>query len=92
MSKQIQITLVSDKGYRPVSTLITVDKVSDYVENKKQMQLQAVQKICAKRHWSAKDLAKYGYTCIKARVYDKAKIEAENAARYEQIKKERGWT
>lgn len=89
--KQIQITLVSDKGYRPVSTLINVEKVRDYTDNKKQMQLQAVQKICAKRHWSAKDLTKYGYTCIKARVYDKEKIAAENAARYEKIKEERGW-
>ena len=90
--KQIQITLVSDKGYRPVSTLITVDKVSDYTENKNQMQLRAIQQICAKRHWTAKDLIKYGYNGIKARVYVKEKIAAENAARYEQIKKERGWT
>lgn len=28
---------------------------------------------------------------MKVRVYDKEKIEAEKAARYEQIKKERGW-
>lgn len=91
MSKQIQITLVSDKGYRPVSTLITVDKVSDYVENKTKWQTLAVQRICGKRHWSASDLKKYGYTGLKARVYDKEKIEAENAARYEKIKEERGW-
>lgn len=92
MSKQIQITLISDKGYRPVSTLVKVDKISDYTANKTKWQTLAVQQICAKRHWGVADLKKYGYNGIKARVYDKEKIAAENAARYEQIKKERGWT
>ena len=29
---------------------------------------------------------------MKVREYDKEKIEAENKARYEKIKKERGWS
>ena len=91
MSKQIQVTLVSDKGYRPVSTIIEVSSAKDYIENKTHYQMLAVQRICAKRYWTAKDLVNYGYNGIKCRVYDKEKIERENAERYEQIKKERGW-
>lgn len=91
MARQIQVTLISDKGYRPVSTIIEVESVAEYTANKQKYQFAAVQQMCAKRYWTAKDLVKFGYTGIKARVYDKEKIEAENAARYEQIKKERGW-
>lgn len=89
--KQIQVTLVSDKGYRAVSVIINVPSIREYCENKKHYQMEAVKRICAKRFWNAKDLTKYGYTGIKCRVYDKEKIAAENAERYEQIKKERGW-
>ena len=92
MAIQIQVTLVSNKGYRAASTIIEVPSAKDYIENKQHYQMEAVKKICAKRYWSAKDLEKYGYTGIKCRVYDKEKIERENAERYEQIKKERGWT
>lgn len=91
MARQIQITLVSNKGYRAISTIIDVPSVADYTANKNQYQMQAVVKMCAKRGWSKKDLEQYGYTGIKCRVYDKEKIEREKAERYEQIKKERGW-
>lgn len=91
MSKQIQVTLVSDKGYRAVSAIIEVPSIAAYCENKSHYQMQGVKKICAKRYWSGADLKKYGYNGIKCRVYDKEKIERENAERYEQIKKERGW-
>ena len=89
--KQIQVTLVSNKGYRPVSTIIDVPSAKEYCDNKEHYQMQAVQKICAKRYWTSKELIKYGYTGIKCRVYDKEKIERENAERYEKIKEERGW-
>lgn len=89
--KQIQVTLVSDKGYRAVSVIINVPSIREYCENKKHYQMEAVKRICAKRYWSAADLTKYGYTGIKCRVYDKEKIAAENAERYEKIKEERGW-
>ena len=48
--------------------------------------------MCIQRKTDGYYLKKYGYTQIKVRVYDKQKIEQENAERYEQIKKERGWT
>jgi hypothetical protein len=92
MSIQIQITILSDKGYRPLSTLIEVDNVQEYINNKVKYQQDAILKICANRHMTIRDLRKYGYTQIKAREYNKEKIAQENAERYERIKKERGWT
>lgn len=91
MSIQIQITILSDKGYRPLSTLIEVDNAQEYIANKAKYQQDAILKICANRHMTIRDLRKYGYTRIKAREYDKEKIAQENAERYERIKKERGW-
>lgn len=88
---QIQVTIISESGYRPLSELIEVTSWADYIANKIAYQQKAVTKMLAKRHMTVRDMRKYGYTQIKARVYDKARIEAENKARYEQIKKERGW-
>lgn len=88
---QVQITLVSESGYRPLSTLIEVDSWEAYQQNKQAYQQRAVTSILAKRHMTLRDTNKYGYTTIKARVYDKERIARENAERYEKIKKERGW-
>ena len=88
---ELQVTLYSDKGRRPLSTLVKVDSMQEYNANKTKIQLQAVQAICAKRYMTGADLRKYGYTGIRVRVYDREKIKQENTARYEQIKKERGW-
>lgn len=88
---KIQVTLISDKGYRPVSTLIEVPSASEYLTHKKEYQKKAIIKICAQRYWTDADRVKYGYTQLKQRVYDKEKIEREKAERYEQIKRERGW-
>lgn len=88
---QIQITLKSDKGYKPVSTLIEVESLEDYKANKASYQKKAIVQICAKRHWTSADRLYYGYKTLMQRVYDKEKIERENAERYERIKRERGW-
>lgn len=88
---QIQITLISEGGRRPLSTLIECQSWADYQAHKAQYQTKAVTSILAKRHMTLRDLKTYGYTEIRARVYDKERIAAENKARYEQIKKERGW-
>lgn len=87
----IQVTILSDKGYRPLSTLIEVNNVQEYVTNKVKHQQDAILKICANRHMTIRDLRKYGYAQITAREYDKEKIAQENKKRYERIKKERGW-
>lgn len=88
---QVQVTLISDSGYRPLSTLIECQSWQDYQDNKVKYKNNAIVSICIKRHMSMADLRKYGYTQVKARVYDKERIAQENAERYERIKKERGW-
>lgn len=89
--QQVQITLISESGYRPLSTLVNVESWQAYLDNKSKIQQDAVIAICAKRYMTTRDLRKYGYTTIKARIYDREAIARENAERYEQIKKERGW-
>lgn len=86
---KIQITLFSNAGYKPVSCIIEAENIT--AENKKELQNRGIIKICQKRYWQKFHLKQYGYTKVKIREYDKEKIEAENKARYEQIKKERGW-
>lgn len=89
----LQFTLFSTTGkYKPMSTLIEVPSIKEYNNNPEEYKKKAIRKMCIQRKTDGYYLKKYGYTQIKVRVYDKQKIEQENAARYEQIKKERGWT
>lgn len=78
----IQITLVSSKGYRPMSTLIPVKSLNDFIQNKQDYQQKAATTICAKRGMTVQDLEKYGYNGIKCRVYDKDRL----ADQYAQFK------
>jgi hypothetical protein len=87
----IQVTLISNQGYKPVSTLVEVPSKQYIIDNKKKIQEDGIIKICNKRYWSNRELTQYGYTKTKMRVYDKEKIEQENKERYEKIKEERGW-
>lgn len=87
----IQVTITSNKGYRPMSAIIEVPDAQTFLNNKKTYQQQGIIKICTKRSMHLADLKKYGYEEVRMRVYDKEKIEREKAERYEQIKKERGW-
>lgn len=91
--KQYQVTLFCESGkYRPVSCLIKKDAASAFdAQLKETLKREGLLKICQTRGWDSRDLKEYGYTKIKIREYDKEKIEAENAARYEKIKQERGW-
>ena len=88
----LQCTLFSTTGkYKPMSTIVKVESVTYYNTHKTEVQTRAIQKICAQRNTEWWCLKRDGFTRMKVRVYDKEKIEAENAARYERIKKERGW-
>lgn len=67
---KMQVTLFDKESkYRPISTLIDVESVEDYNNNKKEYQKRAVQKIAAKRYLSITELKKQGYTQLKARAY-----------------------
>ena len=88
---KLQITLTSTEGYKPMSTIIEIADKKEYLYKRKEIHNKAIVKICAQRHMTLKDLTYYGYTKVKAREYDAEAIAKENAERYEQIKKERGW-
>ena len=89
---KLQVTMLSNKGYRPVSTLVDVPSVAEFKADPKKFRDMGVLRICAKRNWKWSDVKNFGYDSeVKMRVYDKEKIEKEKAERYEQIKKERGW-
>ena len=89
---EYQVTLFcSTKKYRPVSAIVKTKDAVD-ISNptiKRQILNDGMKKICIQRGWTAKDLAVFGYATGKVREYDKAKIEAENALRYEKIKEEK---
>jgi hypothetical protein len=90
---QLQVTMNSNKGFRPVSTLVNVPSVAEFKADPLKYRNEGVLRICAKRRWTWQDVQRFGYDSnIRFRVYDKEKIEREKAERYEQIKKERGWT
>lgn len=89
---QIQMTLFSTTGkYKPISTIMDVNSVRDFNQNRSSYKRKALERICARRYWGTDDLNRYGYTDWKYRIYDKEKIEKERVERYSQIKKERGW-
>lgn len=95
MKQKYQVTLFCvDKKYRPVSCLVEVEQLQeiDLTEDKtrkKELQLTGIKKICTQKYWSKSDLIKFGYTHAKVRLYDKKKIDAENAATYEAIKEKK---
>ena len=95
MKKQYQVTITcSDGKYKPVSTIVTIEQDEDVdlcgnPNKKKEIQLKGITNICQKKYWTTSDLKKYHYTRVKIRAYDKARIDAENAARYEKIKEEK---
>lgn len=84
----IKVTLTSEKGRRPVSTLITVQSLQDWNANSKEYKQRALRNICAKKYWDARDLKAWGYTKIKAEVYV-FKTEEEKKATYEKICREK---
>ncbi len=88
----IQVTLFDVNGkYRPISTIVQAENLDAYTANKSKYHVRAIQKMCAQRCRTWASLKADGYQKMKARVYDKEKIAAENVERYERIKKERGW-
>ena len=83
---QYQVTIFCEsKKYKPVSTIVDMPEgtVRQIIMKK------GIEKICLKRLWDGKDLAKYGYTKVKVREYDKEKIAQENEERYNKIKEDK---
>lgn len=90
--KEYQVTLLcATNQYKPVSCIIKKKQAEDIdlthnKTDKMEIIKEGYKKICAKKYWTKTDLLKYNYTKAKVRLYDKARIEAENKERYEMIK------
>ena len=83
---KIQITLYSTTGkYKPVSTIIEVENIEEFKQNKNKYYKKAILNICHSRYTTWNDLKKDGYTIVKYREYDKEKIELQN--RINKLKK-----
>lgn len=68
----LQFTLFSTTGkYKPVTTLIKVDSVQQYNENKHKYQQRAITKMCAEKYTTWWALKSNGFTKLKVRVYPK---------------------
>lgn len=81
---KMQLTIFDKEGhYKPISTVVEVESVDYYKENKSKVQSIAIQNICHNRCISFKELQKQGYTVIKAREYDFEKIAATNKKKKE---------
>lgn len=88
----MQFTFFSTTGkYKPISTLLKVESLDYYKAHTHEVQVRAIKRVCAQRYVDWAWMKENGYTTLKARIYDKEKIERENKERYERIKKERGW-
>lgn len=77
MQKQYQVTMVCATGqYRPVSTIVTIEQDSEdnlllNPKKKKEIIDKGIIRICQKRYWTSREVVQYGYTKVKARVYEK---------------------
>lgn len=95
MKKKYQVTIMCGNGaYKPISTLIEVEQTDDAdltkdKTKKKEIIQRGVNRICATRYWTSKDLAKYGYTTAKVRVYDRLAILQQQKENYEKLKEEK---
>lgn len=82
---QIQFTLFDkNEKYRPISTLIEIESLKDYENNKSKYTSKALQKIMAQKQMTKDELMKQGYTQFKTRIYNKKEIERQNKIKYLQ--------
>ncbi len=65
---KIQVTLISESGYKPMSTIVDVPKVERYSEARLIAKDKGIIKICAQRSMTMFDLRKYGYKQVKMRI------------------------
>ena len=87
---RLQVTLFdTNNKYKPISTIVNVESVEYYKQHQQQTRQRAIEKICAKRYTTPKQLAKDGYNQIKVRVYqEQGKIsKADKVAELERLMK-----
>ena len=95
MKQDYQVTLLcADGRYRAASCLVSVEQnagidLTQDAKRRAEIKLTGIKKICCSKGWTKQDLTKYNYTRVKVRLYNKAEIEAEKAAKYNAIKEEK---
>lgn len=67
MTYKIQVTLTSEDGYKPMSTIVEVT-AENYLLAREKAKAQGILKICAQRSMSSHDLKRYGYNKVKMRI------------------------
>ena len=84
---RLQVTLFdTNNKYKPISTTVEVESVKYYKQHQQQTRQRAIEKICAKRYTTPKQLARDGYNQIKVRVYqEQGKIKADKRAEFERL-------
>ena len=77
---KLQVTLFCESGkYKPISTIVNIESMEYYKENKKQVQQKAIENICHKHYTSWNNLKNNGFTKVKVREYNIEKIERDKA-------------
>lgn len=72
---KLQMTLfATNKKYRPISTIIEIENMEEYKQNKAKYQKKAIENICHNRKTTWKDLKEQSYTTVKVREYNLEKI------------------
>ena len=96
MTIEYQVTLTCvDNTYKPVSAIVKREQKSktmnllNFPAEKQKIIDEGIAKICGQRGWTTAELKEFGYVNGRARKYDREKVKAENAARYEEIKREK---
>ena len=84
-----QVTLPSTTGQYKAGSTIAKEEKTTTEEEKQKVTNKGTIKRAQRRRWTNTDLKKFGYTKVKIREHDKAKIEKQNAERYEKLKQEK---
>lgn len=86
---KLQVTLFdTNNKYKPISTTVNVESVEYYKQHTKETRQKAIEKICAKRYTTPKQLAKNGYNQIKVRVYQE-QGKADKVAMLKELMQQR---
>lgn len=75
---KLQVTFFHNEGkYKPMSTILEIENMQEYNNNKAEIQKKALLTIGHYRHQTPQEIIKNGYTKVKIREYDIEKIKAQ---------------
>lgn len=75
---KLQVTLFDkNKKYKPMSTIVEIESMEYYKENKREVQQRAILNIAHQRKTLPQDIIKQGFTQVKVREYDIEKIKEQ---------------